>query len=149
MSRRSGFTLIELVIVVVVAAALIGISTVAFGGIQNRLSAGQGIRNFKALHARARAQAIEGGQRTFLWVDTPGDSVWITRGGETLEVIRFDRELGVEITGTPNFFRLCMTPRGFADPDCNSFSNSAKLEFSQGAEAFAVEILPLGQLIES
>lgn len=149
MNRRSGFTLIELAIVIVVAGALIGISVVAFNGVQNRLSAGQGLSTFKAMHARARAQAIEGGMITQLWVDTPGDSVWIVRDGRTLEVIRFDDELGVEITGNPSLFRLCMTSRGFAEPDCNSFSNSARLEFSQGSEVRTVEILQLGQLIDS
>ena len=82
-----------------------------------------------------------------LWVDTPGDSVWITRNGETLEAIRFDDQLGVEIQGAPNFFRLCMGPRGYADVDCNSFTTTAKLQFSQGGNVLSVEVLPMGQLV--
>jgi hypothetical protein len=84
---------------------------------------------------------------TQLWVDTPGDSVWLVRGGVTLESIRFDDELGVEITGSPNFFRLCMGPRGFADPDCTSFSSGARLVFAQAGHADSVVILPMGQLV--
>ncbi|MEJ2539794.1 MAG: prepilin-type N-terminal cleavage/methylation domain-containing protein [Gemmatimonadota bacterium] len=147
MHSKQGFTMVEMVIAISVAAILLGIVTQAFGEVQNRFAAQQGLRLFEAMHARARAHAVEGGVNTQLWVDTPGDSIWLVRGGQTLEVVRFDDELGVEITGSPNYFRLCMGPRGFADTDCTSFSSPASLTFAQGANERSVEILPLGQLI--
>lgn len=147
MKRTSGFTLVEVVIALIFAAILLGVAVSAFGAVINRTAASQGLQAFQSLHARARAHAIEGGTNTMLWVDTPGDSVWITRNGETLEAIRFDDQLGVEIRGAPNFFRLCMGPRGYADVDCNSFTTTAKLEFSQGGNVLSVEVLPMGQLV--
>lgn len=147
MERRSGFTLIELVIVLAVAAILIGISIVAFSDVQARMSAGQGLRTFQAMHARARAQAIEGGVTTALIVDSAGDSVVIRRNGEALETIRFREELGVDIEGSVSWFRLCLTPRGFADPDCSSTSSPVRLAFTQGSNSETVEVLPLGQLV--
>lgn len=147
MKRTSGFTLVEVVIALIFAAILLGVAVSAFGAVINRSAASQGLQAFQSLHARARAHAIEGGQNTMLWVDTPGDSVWLTRGGEVLETVRFSQELGVEIRGAPNFFRLCMGPRGYADVDCNSFTTTAKLEFSQGGNALYVEVLPMGQLV--
>ncbi len=147
MNSKKGFTMVELAMALVVAAILIGIVTTAFGDVQNRFAAQQGLRLFESMHARARAHAIEGGVTTQLWVDTPGDSVWLTRRGVMIESIRFDEELGVEITGSPNYFRLCMGPRGFGDPDCTSFSGTARLVFGQGDRELSVEILPLGQLV--
>jgi prepilin-type N-terminal cleavage/methylation domain-containing protein len=147
MRSKTGFTMVEMAMALVVAAILIGIVTQAFGEVQNRFAAQQGLRLFESMHARARAHAVEGGVTTQLWVDTPGDSVWITRRGVAIETVRFDDELGVEITGSPNYFRLCMGPRGFGDPDCTTFSSTARLTFAQANEARSVEILPLGQLI--
>lgn len=147
MNSKKGFTMVEVAIALVVAAILLGIATQAFGDVQNRFAAQQGLRLFESMHARARAHAVEGGVTTQLWVDTPGDSVWLVRGGQTLESVKFDEELGVEITGSPNYFRLCMGPRGFGDPDCTSFPSTARLTFAQANESLSVEILPLGQLI--
>ena len=147
MRSRKGFTMVEMAMALVVAAILIGIVSQTFGDVQNRFAAQQGLQLFESMHARARAHAVEGGVMTQLWVDTPGDSVWLVRGGQTLESIRFDEELGVEITGSPNYFRLCMGPRGYADPDCTSFSSTARLTFAQAGRSLSVEILPLGQLV--
>lgn len=147
MNSKKGFTMVEMVIALTVTAILIGIVTQSFGEVQNRFSAQQGLRLFESMHARARAHAVEGGVTTELWVDTPGDSIWLVRGGQTLESVKFDEELGVEITGSPNYYRLCMGPRGFGDEDCTSFSSPASLTFAQASESLSVVILPLGQLV--
>lgn len=147
MNSRKGFTMVEMAMALAVAAILLGIVTQAFGEVQNRFAAQQGLRLFESMHARARAHAVEGGVNTELWVDTPGDSIWLVRGGQTLESVKFDEELGVEITGSPNYYRLCMGPRGFGDPDCTTFSSPARLTFAQASESLSVVILPLGQLI--
>ena len=147
MNSKKGFTMVEMAMALTVAAILIGIVTQAFGDVQNRFAAQQGLRLFESMHARARAHAVEGGVMTQLWVDTPGDSIWLVRGGQTLESVKFDEELGVEITGSPNYFRLCMGPRGFANTDCTSFSSTARLTFAQASHSLSVAILPLGQLV--
>lgn len=139
--------MVEMAIAITVGLILLGIAHSAFGEVQNRFASQQGLQVFQSLHARARAQAVEGGVMTQLWVHSAGDSAWITRRGQTLETIRFDDELGVEIVTEPSFFRLCMSPRGFADTDCNSFAGTAKLEFSQGLNARTVAILQSGQLV--
>ena len=139
--------MVELAIALTVGLVLLGIANSAFGEVRTRFAAQQGLQVFQSLHARARAQAVEGGVSTQLWVDSPGDSMWITRRGQVLETVRFDQELGVEIVAEPSFFRLCMTSRGFADTDCNSFNAAAKIEFSQGSNARTVAILQSGQLV--
>ena len=147
MAHRQGFTMIELTIALVVVAILLSVAVNAFGDAQNRMATEQSVRLFQSLHARARAQAVERGTRASLWVDTPGDSAWVTRNGETLASVRFDDEFGVEIVGSPSFFRLCMGPRGFAELSCTSLTGPARLIFSQNQRADTVVVLPMGQLV--
>jgi hypothetical protein len=96
--------------------------------------------------ARTRAQAIEGGARTALLVDTRGDSIMILAGGNITENIRVGPEMGVDIQPDVGVARICMTPRGFADPDCNSFSSTLTLTFNRGSKQEQVEVLPMGQV---
>lgn len=145
MRRRQGFTVIELVVVIVVAGILIMIAIQAMGAVQHRMASEQAARTFQTLHARARAHAIEGGTNTRLVVDVAGDSVSVRRGGDALETIRFREEFGVDITGSSLI--LCMGPRGYADTDCNSFTSPITLSFTQNGKTESVQLLPLGQLV--
>ena len=147
MQRRNGFTLVELAIALIFAAILLGIAVNAFGSVQNRTAASQAVMAFQSMHARARAQAIESGTNVSLIIHSAGDSVSINRLGNPLEVIRFDDEMGVEVTASPGIIVLCMSPRGYANLDCNNFSDPVKVQFSMGDKAETVQILPMGQLV--
>jgi prepilin-type N-terminal cleavage/methylation domain-containing protein len=147
MTQRSGFTLIEMLVVMVVAVILISIVVEGMDGFQTKNAVRQARNVFLSMHARTRAQAVEFGQMTELSVDADGDSVWITRNDSTLSVVRFQDELGVDIDGD-GVATLCMTPRGFADSSCNSFGEGTmEVRFIQGTRASNVSILPLGQAI--
>lgn len=137
--------MIEMVVAIMVGAILLGIAMSAFSGVQERMASGQAVRTFQALHARARAQAIETGSVARLWVDVEGDSVTLRRAGVVLETVRFQDELGVDLRGTS--FILCMGPRGYAVSDCNTFNSPIALAFQKGTEGQKVELLPMGQLI--
>jgi len=144
--RRRGFTVLELMVVVVVGAALSQMAIKGFGYVRNQVSAREARTVFGAMVARTRAQAIESGQRTLLIADAQGDSVMILANGGVVETIRFGKDLGIDIQGPPGMTRICMTPRGYANPDCNSFSSPIKLAFVQGPKSDTVEVLPLGQI---
>ncbi len=148
MNRRPrGFTVIELVIVLVVGSILTSIALVSYRNARGRFAV-RGARNsFVVLQARARADAIEGGANTWLIADMDGDSVYLVRGGTTLEMMHFDDEFHVDLRSSSGDFRLCMTPRGFADPGCpGSISSIVTLQFWQNADSSSIQILPLGQL---
>ena len=140
-----GFTLIEVVIVVMVGIVLTGIALTALQGVQGRAAARQARQVFASLHARSRANAIEMGQLVRLNVDRDYDSVWVDRGTTRVETMRFDDELGVDIQGTGTL-RLCMNPRGFAETACNSFTTTETLVFEAGGDTAAVQIHTMGQL---
>ena len=146
MDRIRGFTLLEVVIALVIGSILTSIAMSGFGNARGPYAV-RGARNtFAALHARTRAQAIEAGARVLLFVDVAGDSAFIW-GGQNLETVKFGEELNVDLRSSLGNLRICMNARGFADPDCNSFSSTARLQFSHNADTASVEILPLGQLV--
>ena len=141
-----GFTLVEVVMTMLIGVILISIAIKGFGEIGNQTAARSARQTFASLHARARAHAIERGQIVRLLVDAAGDSVWITRDAEVLEIVRFAEEYAVDIRATQEQFILCMNARGFADTDCNSFSTRVGLVFARGTQDYSAELLPLGQL---
>jgi prepilin-type N-terminal cleavage/methylation domain-containing protein len=144
-SPRSGFTMIEMIIVIMVGLILTGIAYRGFVGYEGKVAARQARLTFAAMHARARANAIEMGATVQLNVDMDHDSVWVQRGSTRVETISFNGELGVDIQGTGTL-RLCMNPRGFADTSCNSFSTTQTLVFAAGTDTAGVQIRTLGQL---
>jgi len=147
MNRRSkGFTLIEVIIVLAISTILMSFAVKAFGSTSSSLAARQARNVFNGMAARTRAHAIESGWTTMLVANIPGDSVWIFSNGRVVENVRFGEEMGVDIQGPGTTVRLCMSPRGYANTDCNSFNSAVEMSFVQGAESETIEILPLGQI---
>jgi prepilin-type N-terminal cleavage/methylation domain-containing protein len=142
---RSGFTILELVIVIMVGALLTGIAFRGFSGVQGRMAARQARQSLASLHARTRANAIEMGTTVQLNIDRGGDSAWVQRGSTRVETIHFRGELDVDIQGSGTV-RLCMNPRGFAETACNSFTSTETIVFAAGGDTAGVQIRTLGQL---
>jgi Tfp pilus assembly protein FimT len=147
-STRQGFSLIETVITVLTGTILVSIASPSVSGARDRLSVTGARTAFSSLHARARAQAVERGTTVNIVVNPDDDSVTLIAGGEVLETVRFADELHVDITtSTGRALRQCMTPRGYAELDCNSFFGAPTVTFSQNADTSSLTILPLGQLV--
>lgn len=143
--RARGFTLIEVLITILVGAILTSIAVKGFGLTSSELAVRQAKNVFTGLVARARAQAVQDGTTALLIVDTRGDSVTVRSTGDP-ETQFFGGEMEIDLQSSSNVFFLCMTPRGFANPNCNSFNTTIELRFVQGPEADTVEILPMGQV---
>jgi prepilin-type N-terminal cleavage/methylation domain-containing protein len=144
--QNSGFTVIELLIVLVLGVIMTSIALKGFGMVANQVSAREARDMFQSMVARTRAQAIESGFTTMLIADAQGDSVMVLASGRIVENVRFGEELGVDIQTTERLTRICMNPRGFANPDCNSFSSPIKMAFVRGPKERTIEILPMGQI---
>jgi type II secretory pathway pseudopilin PulG len=147
MRHKWGFTLLELVIVMMVGLALMSIAVRGVGSMRSRASVQQARQAYVALHARARAQAVEFGQRTLLRIDPEGDSIWVSRNDTVLAVVRFGSEMGVDVQSGGAAHTVCMNARGFADPSCNSFTSPLTIVFIQQADTSRVSVLPLGQVV--
>ena len=141
--NNKGFTLVEVAVVLLIAGTLLDMSLRSTGPVIANFSVNAAQQSFVALHARARAHAVERGTTVYFHVEPAGDSVWIEIDGETLEVVRFD---AVDL-GASGAITVCMNPRGIADTRCNSFSGVETVTFAARHESSSLDILPLGKVI--
>jgi prepilin-type N-terminal cleavage/methylation domain-containing protein len=141
-----GFTLVELVIVLLIGSLLVSIAVGKIGTTRSHLAGNAARQAFLALHARTRAQAIEFGATARLMIDTGGDSAWIVQRGQTIETYRFALdEVDVESDAHDAIVTMCMIPRGYSEPRCNSFGESVELRFVTTESEASVVLLPMGQ----
>ena len=146
--RRSGFSIIELVVVLMVGSLLTSIAVSSFYGVTGRYATKGARQAFMGMSARARAQAVEYGGTVRLNLDPGGDSVWLSRGSEVIEVLDFGEEFEVDIrTSTASDLRVCMNARGFADTGCNNFTSPVTVTFLLASDTASVRVLPLGQMV--
>ncbi|MDX1646262.1 MAG: type II secretion system protein [Longimicrobiales bacterium] len=156
--KRAGFTLIELVVVILVGSILTSIALSSFQNVQNRFAVQGAKEMYMTLHQRARSKAVEMGETVLLLVYVQGDSALIFSQSEGIsDVTRFDDQLDVDLRTEGNYsYLLCMTPRGYADYNCGSYTNfgftqtfadTVRLQFWLNADSASVLVLPMGQLV--
>jgi len=145
--RRSGFSIIELVVVLMVGSVLTSIAVREFNGVSGRFAVKGARQTLMSMHARARMQAVELGQTVKLNIDPVDDRVWLSRGAVVLDAVDFGREFNVDVqTSSDAEVQVCMNPRGFADTGCNNFSSPVTITFVLTSDTTSVLILPLGQM---
>ena len=159
MRNRKGFTLLEVVIVLVVAGLLVSIVVNSFGRTQTRMAPRAAQSQFLTMHAHARALAVERGVLARLHVDPGTGLVSVFLQDDPLLDQMEDWELaisrdftasyGVTIETSPSGeLQLAMTPRGYASPAANSFNDEGRVRFVRGNQAREVVLLPLGQAVQ-
>ena len=153
--RPTGFTMIELVIVILIGSLLTAVSLASFRNVQGRFAVRSAKTMYATLQQRARSRAVEIGETVIFFVDTVGDSAFIFSDGVITDVTRFRSELNVDLRASQSTFFLCMTPRGYADYECGSYTglftattnSTIRLEFWQNADSTSLIVLPMGQLV--
>ena len=146
-NRRSGFSIIELVVVLMVGSVLTSIAITEFNGVSGRFAVKGARQTLMSMHARARMQAVEMGQTVKLNIDPVGDSIWLSRGAVVLDVVDFGEEFNLDVqTSSDAEIQVCMNPRGFADTGCNNFNAPVTVTFVLTSDTSSVRILPLGQM---
>ncbi len=145
---RLGLSIIELVVVLMVGSFLTSIAITNFNGVSGRFAVKGARQTLMSLHARARVQAVEYGRTVKLHVDPAGDSIWLSRGGEVVDVMDFHEEFNVDIqTSTYSPIKMCMNPRGFADTGCNNYSSPVTVTFVLNSDTASVLMFTLGQMM--
>jgi prepilin-type N-terminal cleavage/methylation domain-containing protein len=150
--RRGGFTILELIIVILITGVLVGVVINSFSRMAGQLNTRSAHDNFLSLHAQARAFAVERGVEVRLVIDPGADQVRVetTRDGqvEVLNQLNFREEFQVDlirVTGQGPV-NLCFTPRGIANPTCgNAVGTETTIRFEMGNRSRSIRLLPLGQ----
>ena len=141
-----GFTIHELIVTLALGTVILSIAVQHTARARQAYSVNAAQTMFRALGARARAHAIERGSNVLLHVDASADSAWVTLDGAILETIRFGADLHVDVQTMASPLYVCFMPRGYADPDCNSFTGSVSVRFVAGSNERSTVIRPLGQV---
>ena len=146
-SARAGFTIVELAIVLIISSILIGF---AMPRLQSAFQQRDvtGVRDGVILMAaQARVRAMETAQTIEFRLDTGAGVASILDSGDTVDVYRFQEELGVEADADSSVIRMCYTPRGFATTPCSTaLGGPMDVEFSRAGFEAELEIWQLGQL---
>lgn len=153
-SARGGFTLVELLLVMIIGAVLLSMAIPSF----TRVAAGQNARNARDavvwMGARARSRAIERGEVVLLEINPATERAWIVRrntgtalASDTLEKVSFQTERSVDISGITSQLTLCYNPRGYAFKcSANSPVTNQDVVFSHAGKTATARVKPLGQI---
>lgn len=137
---RRGFTLLELLIVLVIGAALLGLSVPHWARYRNRLAARRAAAEVASFYHTARYGAILRGHRVRMEFSASGlraiyegaaDSVFLVRPGPA----RF----GVDLTASRSTIRIGPTGLGYG-------TANTTLVFRRGAAAESLTTSRLGRL---
>lgn len=148
-TNRPGFTLIEMLTVVVIGAVLTGVAVGAFGRLTARQNAENARNALVHLGVRARSSAIERGERVILTLDPARDVANVrTESGELIETTRFRDEFGVDVTTDGDeVVTVCYTPRGFAQQGaCTNVVKDLTVTFRAGNHSKSARVKALGQV---
>ena len=151
--NRDGYTLIELLIVMIIAGILLSYAIPSF----TRMSNGTNARNARDrmvwMANRARNIALSRGQVQLFEIDPATNSAWVVRrnpttAADTTEMVRFSSEYSATVTtSTGNKITLCFSARGYAfmcganSPAVNETATVTHIEKTATAR-----IKPLGQV---
>lgn len=144
---RAGFTLLELLVVMMIAAVLISIAVPQFRQYLERRSVINARDTFGMMAARARAASIERGENVWLTIDPEAGQVRIdtVAGAAPLDMMDLsDGDIRAIMDGT-TVTTVVFTPRGFADPG-SSAGLPKDVQFTNGSASATVTITPIGRV---
>lgn len=143
MIRRSGFTMIELLVVILVGSVVLAIGTRQFSTISNQRAVSNASSAMVLTASRARSEALRSGRLVYLRVRPDLGQVLIDNSVDDLHRLDMS-DYGVTMSGSG--FTVCYTARGYALPGCTTFNTVLDLGFSRGGAATSVQVMPLGQV---
>lgn len=160
-SERRGFSLLELLMIVLISALMVGIFVPVAGSVQKRMSLTNAKNTMVFLAARARSHAANRGAIAILDIDPANNRAWIRLRGDTLadSFVDFERDHEADLlltdpysgapaeVGESGVLSICYSPRGYAQQGCIDVPRlPLRLRFTRGGKSDSVEIRALGQI---
>ena len=144
--QKAGFTLMELLVVLMLFSVGASIGVSSAGRAMDSGAVRGATRSFHAVHARARALAVDRGTQVRFIADSSADSVWISEGDSIVAAYGLKEDMGVDMKSNPTRFELCLNARGLSDRACNSFHAPVDLQFARGDKSSRLRVRTFGQL---
>ena len=136
---RSGFSLLELVLVLALLGLLLGVALPPLAGALDRIEVAAVASQIAAAHTRARMMAISGSRVVVLTIDSAGLSIHLRGSTSLLWSDRGPALSSVSLSGPARSFTF--SPEGFS----LGLSN-ASLHLSRGSATRTVIISRLGRV---
>lgn len=148
---RPGFTIIELLIVLMVGAMLAGLVGPAVASVQKQLNLDNAALGVVTLGSRARAYAANRGATAVLRLDPTADRITIRMDDDTLSDGRLDLQdryaTDMALSDGGGTLDLCYTARGFVESSCLDGSRlPLSVILTRGGKSDTVKIMALGQV---
>lgn len=146
---RPGFTVVELLFVMLIAGVLGALSLPQFARYMSRRNVVNATDSFRLSAARARAAAVERGDVMLVVVRPLQDSILIMSADatDTIDVLDYAAgEIQVDVIAGSSLV-VCYVPRGYAHPGCGSGNIlPQRVGFSGGTDTAWVTINAVGQV---
>lgn len=144
---RAGFSMIEMLFVLIISAILIAMGTAKFESAQRTTAARNARDTFAWFARRARATAVERGEVVTLTLVPDSARARLTDSAGTIDVIEFDQEYGATVsTSDSGDIAVCYGPRGFALASCSNTDLPQTATFARADRAYSARIQVLGQV---
>ena len=147
MTNRLGFTLVELLIVVVIASILLGVAFPRVQAAFHQRDVNGARDGVLLLGAQARARAMEQGRTVEFHFDRVAGVAWVEQSGDTIQALDVGDQFGVDISSSTAHLVMCYTGRGFATEPCSTpLAEELEITFERQGHSAGLEVWQLGQM---
>jgi prepilin-type N-terminal cleavage/methylation domain-containing protein len=138
---RSGFTMLELLVVLSILAILTGVSLPALLGMRNRITVRIAAVDAARTLADARSIALTASRRTAVRIDQATNTLTVVSGPDTIRTLRLN-EYGVQLRTTRDSIAFGPTGIGWG-------AATATITLRRGSDSTALAVSRLGRIRRS
>ena len=142
-TQRRGFTLMEMLLVVMIGSVLLAMGTREFNSVSNQRAVANAANAMVLTASQARSEALRTGRLVYMWVRPDSGLVRVATASQGIALLDAD-DYASQITGSS--LAVCYAARGYALPGCTNVTSSQTITFVRGRDSSTVVVMPLGQV---